>query len=391
MTSHKNTSGGYMRTTGAHRIGGEAGVTWSLVVLAFAAVIGLLHWLRSVLLPLSLSLLLASALNPAVAGLARRRLPRPFGAALLVGLLLGGSLAGAWALQDEAAEVLDEVPVAAQRLRQAWQKTERDGSSTVRRAQKAAREIERTADAAARQPGESPKETVAVRTRTLGDYLWTGSVTAASGAAQAVLVVLLTYFLLASAPAWRKRLIDVGAGWVGGSGETWRAIVDEVPQQLTRIMVVYIVTGAIVACATATVLWWLGLQNPIVWGIAAGVLNAVPYLGPAAVAIIVSIVAFAQFESAARALWTAGATLAITSLEGWLIMPLWSGRVARLSAVTVFAALLFWTWAWGPWGTFLALPMTTIIKVICDRVPRWHAVGRLLGERMPEEGPPGGA
>lgn len=347
--------------------------------------IALLHWLRGVLLPLSLSLLLASALNPAVARLAQRRLPRPLGAGLLLVLLLGGAGAGAWAVQDDVAEVLDEVPAAAQRLRQAWQKSEADGTSTVRRAQKAAEEIERTANAASTQPGESPKKTVTVRTSTPGDYIWSGSAAATSAAAQAVLVVLLTYFLLASAPAWRRRLVDAGAGWVGDGGETWRAIVDEVPQQLTRIMVVYITTGAIVACATAAVLWWLGLNNPIVWGIAAGVLNAVPYLGPAAVAIVVSIVAFAQFESAAHALWTAAATLAITSLEGWLLMPLWSGRVARLSAVTVFAALLFWTWAWGPWGTFLALPMTTIIKVVCDHMPRWRTIGRLLGERMPEE------
>ena len=79
-----------------------------------------------------------------------------------------------------------------------------------------------------------------------------------------------------------------------------------------------------------------------------------------------------------QALQMAGATLLITSLEGWLISPALMGKAERMNAVAVFLGLLLWTWVWGAWGTVLAVPMLVIIKSVADHIPRLKPVGRLM-------------
>jgi predicted PurR-regulated permease PerM len=90
------------------------------------------------------------------------------------------------------------------------------------------------------------------------------------------------------------------------------------------------------------------------------------------------IVGLVQGGGTTQALQMAGAALAITSLEGWLLTPPLMGKAERMSAVAVFLGLLVWTWIWGAWGTLLAVPMLVVIKSVADHVPRLKPVGRLM-------------
>ena len=93
-----------------------------------------------------------------------------------------------------------------------------------------------------------------------------------------------------------------------------------------------------------------------------------------------ALIAFLQFGTIHMMLVVAGVSLAITSLEGWLLTPVMMGKVASMNRVAVFVGLLFWSWAWGVWGMLLAVPMMMSIKVICDHVEDLKPVGRFLGE-----------
>ena len=73
-------------------------------------------------------------------------------------------------------------------------------------------------------------------------------------------------------------------------------------------------------------------------------------------------------------------SLAITSLEGWLLTPTLMGKVASMNRVAVFVGLLFWSWAWGIWGLLLAVPIMMSIKVFCDHVEELEPVGKFLSE-----------
>jgi predicted PurR-regulated permease PerM len=110
------------------------------------------------------------------------------------------------------------------------------------------------------------------------------------------------------------------------------------------------------------------------------VFNSIPYFGPIIVAAGTAVVAFLQFGTIEMTLYVAGASLAVTSLEGWLLTPWLTSRTARTNEVAVFIGLLFWGFVWGIWGTLLAVPMLVALKSYCDRIEDLQPIGELLGE-----------
>ena len=92
------------------------------------------------------------------------------------------------------------------------------------------------------------------------------------------------------------------------------------------------------------------------------------------------IVSFMQFDNLLKSTYVAAAAFAITSLEGYLLLPALMGRAAQMNPVAIFVGLLFWTWVWGVWGTILAVPMLMMLKATCDHIEDLRPIGELLGE-----------
>ena len=121
------------------------------------------------------------------------------------------------------------------------------------------------------------------------------------------------------------------------------------------------------------------MEQAGVWGVAAGVLHFVPYLGPALIALGSGVAAFLQFGSLLYALAAAGISLVVAGMIGFVFMTWLHSRFARVNTAVLFIALLFFGWLWGVWGLLLGAPLLVIIKVICDRVDALKPVGELLG------------
>ena len=107
-------------------------------------------------------------------------------------------------------------------------------------------------------------------------------------------------------------------------------------------------------------------------------LNLIPYLGSIVVTVGAALLAFLQFGTIEMTLLVAGASLVIQVVEGYLLAPLLAGRIARMSPVVVFAAVLTWGWLWGVWGMLLGLPILMAVKIVCDRVDDLKPIGELL-------------
>jgi predicted PurR-regulated permease PerM len=125
---------------------------------------------------------------------------------------------------------------------------------------------------------------------------------------------------------------------------------------------------------------WFGVRFAPLWGIAAGLLNCVPYLGPAIVAAGLFLSALLQFGDVTTAAMVSGASLVVTTIEGSLFTPIMFGRSVALNPVAVFLSFMFWGWLWGIPGMFLALPLLTIVKTIAESVDDLHVVAELLGD-----------
>jgi predicted PurR-regulated permease PerM len=198
-------------------------------------------------------------------------------------------------------------------------------------------------------------------------------------AGQAMLVIFFVFFLLASGDLFKRKLVKLA----GPSLEKKRItvqILDDINTQIARFLLVRVVTSIVVGLATWIAFRLVGLEEAALWAVAAGVFNSIPYFGPVIVAIATAIIAFLQFGTIAMAVYVSGISLAITSLEGWLLTPWLTSRAARTNEVAMFIGLIFWSFVWGIWGTLLAVPMLVTVKSYCDRIDDLKPIGELLGE-----------
>ncbi len=115
------------------------------------------------------------------------------------------------------------------------------------------------------------------------------------------------------------------------------------------------------------------------WGVAAAVLNLVPYVGSLVMAAAAMLVALMQFGSLDMALVVGGIRLTIRAVSGYVLAPWLTSRTSRLSPVAVFVAVLVWGWLWGVWGMLLGVPIIMVVKATCDRVEGFRPLGELLG------------
>ncbi len=355
--------------------------TAALTILAVLAVIAAMRLAEVILIPIVLGVLISYALDPIVAALARVRLPRAVGATLVVTALFAGIVAGGYALRGDATALVEQLPEVARRVGRLVET--HTGKSPVGKVQQAAREIEKAATAATQAPpparGAVPTVQVQEPAVKIRDFLVTGSIGAVGIGAQVVVVLFLSLYLLASGDLFRRKLVHV----VGPSFSTKKVtveILEEIDRQIARFLLVRATISIIVGVATWLALELVGLHHAALWGVAAGLLNMIPYVGPTIVAAAAAVAGFMQFDTAGMAALTSGATIVVAMLEGYVLTPWLTSRAGKMNAVAVFVGLLFFGWLWGVWGLLLAVPLLMVIKAVCDRIEDFRVVSELLGE-----------
>ena len=354
----------------------------ALTVLAVLGAILLLKQAQEVFIPLVVSALLFQALDPLVDRLDRIRIPRVFGAAIVLLTVVGAGSWTAYSVRDEALAVVESLPAAARNLRESLQRAKGAPEGTIDKLQRAANEIDQSTaqaiPAGAARPGVMRVQIEEPPVRAT-DVLWWGSLGIVSVISQGIMVLFLTYFLLLANDLFKRKLVQNFGNTLAKRKITIQ-ILDQISTQIGRFLLVQVATSALVAIVTGAVLWWLGVQQAVFWGIAAGVLNSIPYFGPLIVTVALGTVAFSQFGTASMALAVSGSALLITTLEGWLLTPSLMGRAAQMNQVAIFVGLIFWSWIWGVWGILLAVPMMMLLKSVCDHIDDLKPIGDFLGD-----------
>jgi predicted PurR-regulated permease PerM len=279
--------------------------------------------------------------------------------------------------------LIKTLPDAAYKLRLALLKERGTSQGTMEQVQKAATQLERAASETGAPVPATPSGVTRVQIEApklnVKDYLWMGTKGAIGFAGQLSMVLFLAYFMLVSGDMFRRKLVRIAGPTLSKKRITLR-VLDEITGQIQRYLLVQVVTSVLVGVTTWLAFLWIGLEHAAIWGIAAGVFNTIPYLGPVIITGGTSLVAFLQFGTISMALVVGGISLLITSLEGYLLTPWLTGRASRMSPLVVFVSVLFWGWLWGVWGLLLGVPIIMMIKAVCDRVEDLKPVGELLGD-----------
>ena len=359
----------------------NTGMSLALTVLAGIALVAALYLARAFFVPLLIGILGSYALRPVVDWLESHYVPRAAGAALALVAVVGSFSWIGYALSGDTAAMIERLPEAARKLRQEMSVSRASGKKTpLQNMQEAANEIQDATAEATLKPG---KRAAAVRAPEpsvwLRDYAVAQSRLLITVAAQAPMVLLLAYFLLASGVHFRRKLVQLVGPSLSRKKDAVRML-EEIDSQVQRYLLVMLSSNTLVGVGTWLAFEALGMEHAGVWGVAAGVLHFIPYLGSALMVLASGVAAFLQFGSTPHAVAIPGVALLVAAAIGHVFVTWLQSRAARVNAAVLFIALLFFGWLWGVWGLLLGAPLLAIVKVVCDRIDALKPVGELLGQ-----------
>jgi predicted PurR-regulated permease PerM len=198
------------------------------------------------------------------------------------------------------------------------------------------------------------------------------------------IVVIFVIFILLQREDLRNRLIRLAGAY---DLQKTTAALDDAAGRLSSLFLTQLALNAAFGLVIGTGLWFIGVPSPILWGILAGVLRFVPYIGALISAAFPLALAAAVDPGWSMLIWTAALFLVMEPLAGHVIEPLVYGHSTGLSPVAVVASATFWTWLWGPIGLVLATPLTVCLVVLGRHVERLEFLDVMLGDR-PALSPP---
>ena len=354
----------------------------SLAILATLACLVALRLASPLFIPLLLGLMLSYALSPVVDRMARLRIPRALGAALLLAVI-GWSVGWtAYKLSDDATTLIESLPAATQKVRETLRAQRGRSESAIDKVQRAATQLEQAAQDGAPAPPMATRGVTRVsieRTRfDIKDHLWSGTLGLAASMGQALVVVFIAYFLMATGDRFRRKMVKITGPNFAQKRITVQ-VLDEVAAQIHRYLLVQVFTSALVGVVIWATFWAIGLEQAAVWGVAAFVLNFIPYVGTIVLTAASALVAFVQFGTMDMVWVVAGIAAGLHAITGNLLTPWLTSRTSRLNTVSVFVGVLAFGWLWGLWGLLLGVPILTTVKAVCDRVDDFKPIGELLG------------
>ncbi|MFM2044256.1 MAG: hypothetical protein RLY86_2832, partial [Pseudomonadota bacterium] len=324
--------------------------------IALSVLVGLsamytLYFTQDILLPIFLAFLFSLLLRMPVKALRRIGVPEPAGAAIVMLVMVVLIGVGASRVATPAIEWLERAPTMMVELRAKL----RDVEEGLADAREATERIQRMAAA----DGQTTPEVV-VRGPNLADAILSQTQILL---AQSLIIVALTFFFL----AFGRRTLESVLRSLPDLGDRLHLadIVNTVQINISAYLGTITLINLALGVVTATILWALGMPNPMLFGIIAGLLNFIPYLGSAGTVVILALVSLLSFEEWPRILAPPLAFLLLTTLEGNFVTPTVVGRRLTLNPIFVFATVLFWGWLWGVPGALLAVPILAVFKILC--------------------------
>jgi predicted PurR-regulated permease PerM len=324
--------------------------------LFLLAIFYTIYFVRSLLLPIVLALLLSYLLRPVVRGLASAKIPPLIGAAVVLLTLIGAIGYGISFLAAPAAGWLEKAPYSLQDLKQKMHPIQKP-MEKVAQASGAIENLTTTES----QQDKTP--TVEVKQHPLTDRLMVQTPELLVGV---LTTIILLYFLLAYDGVFLMKMIKL----MPTMSDKKRAvsIAHEIEAQVSRYLFTVTIINCCLGIAVGTAVGLLGLPNPLMWGVMVAVLNFIPYLGALTGIICMTLGAVLSFDSIGYALLFPLTYFVLATLEGNFITPFVMGRSLTLNPVLVLLSLTFWGWMWGIIGIILAVPILAAFKIFCSHI-----------------------
>jgi hypothetical protein len=198
-------------------------------------------------------------------------------------------------------------------------------------------------------------------------------------------VLLFVVFILLQREDLRDRLLRLfGATDLQRATTTLNDATTRLSRYFLSMTLINFSFGAFITLA----LWLIGVPSPIVWGVLAGLMRFVPFVGPYIAAAFPILLAAAIDPGWSTVIITAVLFLVTEVTMGQVVEPLVFGHGTGISPLAVIVSTVFWTWLWGPLGLLLAMPITVCLAVLGRNIQGLQFFEVLLGDEpalTPEE------
>jgi len=330
--------------------------------------VGVLYFGKGLLLPVTLAFLFALVLLPIVRVLRRRGIPEGITAVALVLILGVGVGTAAYTLSGPVTEWIKSAPQVRSEI-----------SFKLRNLQKSVddfREAQEQINDAIQQPADGSTQEVVIRDPGLLDA-------AASNASQVVagagLTFILLVFLLSSGDMLQEKLVRVLPTLT--DKKHGLAIAKEIERSISTYLFTISLINAGLGAVIGVGMFAIGMPNPVLWGVAAALLNFVPYLGAIVGVAAVALIALISFPTLGHASLAPIIYFACTTIEGQFVTPMLVGRRLQINTVAVLLAVAFWGFIWGFIGILIAVPLLVVTKVFASRIDSLSGLNEFLSTR----------
>ena len=344
-------------------------------------VIAVLYLAKPVVVPVAMAILFAFLLTPIVSILERTFLRRTGAIVLAVGLAVSALGLGGWWIYTQFNGVAQEFNSAGtiQRVEQKLRFLRRSSTGLA-----VFERFQRTLQRVTEPPGpeEKPLNVRVVPENSVRDRYRALAPTVEVVAA-VFLVVVLVFFLLKEREQMRDKLLRL-AGRAHLTVTT--QAIGETSHRISRYLLTFALLNLGFGLLIAIGLFILGVPHAPLWGVIAGLMRFVPYVGAFLSAALPTFLSIAVFPSWYVPLAVLGLFVLSDQLVGGFIEPIVVGQRVGISPIALLVSAIFWGWLWGPVGLLLATPISVCLTVGGEFIPALRIFSIMFGAEDPLEG-----
>lgn len=322
-------------------------VVIALKILVVIAVFYTLYFCRTLLLPVLVAGFIALFSSPFVRLLTSIKIPHPVASGLAVFLLFLGLIFVITFLMEPAAHWINNLPVLGERL------------STKLSGLFESFEMLKASLLPANESGGAVVEMI--ETIVLSAFSVVAGTTALF-VMQVFAVFVITYFFLEYGDNLMRSLVRSQSSF--GEKKKTVIIFQTVRDDISHYVMVVTIINIGLGVATALVMSLMGVEDPLLWGAFATILNFAPYVGPLLLSLILTGVGLIEYDSLVYALMVPGAFLTLNFIESQLVTPTVLGRRFNMNPLLVVLWMFAWGWVWGVIGLLIAIPLMMCFKIL---------------------------
>jgi predicted PurR-regulated permease PerM/methylmalonyl-CoA mutase cobalamin-binding subunit len=347
-------------------------------------VVAILYLAKPVVVPVALAILIAFLLTPIVSILERTFLRRTGAIVLALAVAVGGLSLGGWWIYQQFSEVARELARAATsgHIEEKLRFLRRTSGGTLAVVE---RTLQRVAESASTvdRPERADLKVKVIPDRLTIDEQYKKVAPTIEFVASGFLVIVLLFFLLQDREQLRDKLLRLaGRAHLTVTTQAIGETSERISRYLLTIALLNLGFGLLIGLG----LFALQVPHAALWGLLAGMLRFVPYVGAVLSAAMPTFLSLALFPNWYTSLAVLGLFVLTDQLLGGFVEPLVIGHRVGVSPIALLVSAIFWGWMWGPVGLLLATPITVILTVGGEFIPALRVFTIMFGTEDPLEG-----